>query len=261
MPRRILREPVLVFIVAGALLYAVSEFVDSRRLEPVRLTAAARAALIAEYAALSGAPPGAEEIVRLERNYVGEEILYREALALGLHLEDPGVRERLVEQMRLRIAGPLPEPPEEALVDYYASNLSQYETEPSISFEQVFFTDLPPDAVALVAVLRGGGTFDGDPSRYGNRFARYGRSMLRGLYGQAFVAALWEAPLGEWSGPIRSLHGWHFVRPAERQAAARVPWAEAREQVARDYQAAQARDAVARRVEELAERYEVLIER
>jgi len=51
------------------------------------------------------------------------------------------------------------------------------------------------------------------------------------------------------------------VRPAERLPAARLPVEEVRELVARDYLAAQSREAVDRRLAELERQYEVVIER
>lgn len=256
-----LRDPLFLFLAAGAALYAAYAVLESRRAEPVRLAAAERAALVADFEALTGRPAAADDVARLEREYIADELLFREALGEGLHLDDGAVRERLVERMRLRITGLLPEPDEEELVNYYAENARLYEAEASMSFEQVFFTELPQDAAAVAAELRAGGEVRGDTSRYGDRFPRYGTSMLRGLFGQDFVAALWQAPLGEWSGPIRSTLGWHFVKPAERLAAARLPFDAVRDQVAADYLAAEARAAVEGRVAELERRYEVVIER
>lgn len=258
---RLLRDPLFVFLAVGAVLYAAYALLESRRSEPVRLTSEARAALIADHEALTGTRPGADHIARLEREYIEEEMLFREAIADGMHLRDGGVRSRLVEQMRLRIAGLLPDPDDEQLVNHYAEHRELYTAEPSISFEQVYFSARPQDGEALAEKLRGGSPVRGESFRYGLRFPRYGRSMLRGMFGQAFVAALWEAPLGEWTGPVQSTQGWHFVRSAERLPEALLPFDAVRDQVEGDFRAAQVQQAVDRRVAELALRYEVEIER
>lgn len=258
---RILRDPLFVFLAAGAALYGAYALLEPRRSEPVRLTAGVRAGLIADYEALTGAPADAAARARLESKFVADEILFREALAQGLHLSDGAVRQRLIDRMRLGITGLQPDPDEEVLVDYYAENIGSYQSEPSISFEHVYFAALPPDAEALSARLRAGGRVPGESFRYGARFPRYGRSMLRGMFGQPFVAALWAAPIGEWSGPIRSTAGWHFVKPEERLAQARLPFDAVRSQVEQDYLAARSREAVARHLAEVRFRYEVVIER
>lgn len=258
---RIFRDPLFVFLTAGAALFGAYAILEPRRNEPVRLTAEARAALIADHEALTGTRPGADDIARLEREYVAEELLFREAIADGMHLRDGGVRSRLVEQMRLRITGLLPEPDDEQLVNHYAEHLELYKAEPSMSFEQVYFSALPEEAAALATKLRAGRPVHGDSFRYGQQFPRYGRSMLRGMFGQSFVAALWDAPLGVWTGPIQSAQGWHFVRPAERLPELLLPFDAVRDQVENDFVAAQTRQAVERRVAELALRYQVEIER
>ncbi len=258
---RMLRDPLFVFLAAGALLYAAYAVLESRRSEPVRLSADARAVLIADYEALTGKRAGADDVLRIEREYVAEELLFREALADGMHLRNVGVRAQLVELMRLHITGLLPIPDDEQLVNHYAEHLELYKSEPSISFEQVYFSARPDDARALAAKLRDGSQVSGESFRYGLEFRRYGQSMLRGMFGQSFVAALWNAPLGEWTGPIQSTHGWHFVQPAERLPEALLPFEAVRDQVASDFLAAQIQQAVDRRVEELALRYEVEIER
>ncbi|MBM4220136.1 MAG: peptidyl-prolyl cis-trans isomerase [Gammaproteobacteria bacterium] len=258
---RVVREPLFHFLAAGAALFAAYALLEARRNEPVRLAAATRAALIADFEAITGGPAGAEDVARLEREFVTDELLYRDALAAELHLSDGAVRRQLIDRMRQRITDGLREPGEEDLVNFYAENLRLYETEPAASFEQVFFAAQPPDPAALAAKLRAGSEASGDPARFGAEFPRYGISMLRGLFGPKFVTALWEAPLGEWSGPIRSIQGWHFVLPTERLAPAQLSFQAAHDQVARDYLAARAREAVDRRVAELEGRYEVVIER
>ena len=81
------------------------------------------------------------------------------------------------------------------------------------------------------------------------------------MFGQPFVDALWAAPLGEWSGPLESSQGWHYVRTTERVPAALLTFDAAREQVENDYLVALIEQAVERRVTELEQRYEVTIER
>lgn len=217
--------------------------------------------MIADFETLTGGPAGDAQVARLERDWIAEELLFREALAMGMHFDDGAVRQRLVERMRLAIAGLPPDPVAEELVNHYAENLGLYQSEPAVSFEQAYFAELPGNAEVLLGRLRGGARVPGESFRYGDRFPGYGRSMLRGIFGQPFVEALWAAPLGEWSGPVQSTAGWHFVRPTERLAAARLPFEEVRELVARDYLAAKSREAVDRRLAELERRYEVVIER
>lgn len=259
MPARLLREPMFAFLIAGAAIFAAYSLLESRRREPVRLSAETRAALASEHEALTGAPADAAVLARLEREYIAEELLFRAALAEGRHLSDGTVRARLVGQMRLEVAGLLQDPDEEQLVNYYSEHLDRYRSEPTVSFEQAYFRARPADPDALRAKLQGGGPAGEEPAPFGAQFTHYGRSMLRGLFGQQFVEALWAAPLGEWSGPVQSIEGWHFVRPAERRPGVLLPFDAVRRQIEADFMATQVQEAVDRRVAELATQYEIEI--
>jgi peptidyl-prolyl cis-trans isomerase C len=85
----------------------------------------------------------------------------------------------------------------------------------------------------------------GDPFPPGLAFDHYGRSILRSMFGQPFVDSLWAASPGQWSGPLESLHGWHFVRPTEKVAGTLLPFDAVRDQVEGDYYA----DAIERAVQ------------
>jgi len=258
---RVIRDPLFVFVVAGVVLFAAYAALQSRGAEPVRLSATTRAALIADFETLTGRPAVAGDIARIEREYVTDELLFRDAIDSGLHLTDGEVRRLLVEKMRLRVTGLLPDPTDEQLVDHYAENLDRYRSEPAVSFEQVYFRSRPPDAAKVLAQLQGGEAIEGEPFPQGRSFPRYGRSILRGMFGQSFVDALWSAPLGGWSGPLESPQGWHYVRPTERLPQSLLAFDEVRSQVENDYLVAQIQQAVDRRVAELEQRYEVILER
>ncbi len=81
------------------------------------------------------------------------------------------------------------------------------------------------------------------------------------MFGQPFVDALWAAPVGEWSGPIESSQGWHYVRITERLPETLLSFDVVRDQVENDHLVAVIRQAVERRVAELEQRHDVTIER
>jgi len=242
-------------------LFGLFEFVAGDDAEPVQLTAATRAALLRDFEAVAGRKAGPEDVARLEHDYIADELLFRDAIANGLHLADGMVRGRLVEVMRLRAAGALPDPTPEELVNYYSAHLERYSSEPAASFEQVYFSALPAEPAATLASLQAGRRVAGEPFPQGGRFPRYGQSMLRGLFGQSFVETLWIAPLGQWSGPIQSTQGWHYVLVTERLPPVLLPFQDVQEQVETDFLAAAIQHAVDRRVAELEQKYEVRVER
>ena len=261
MLRRIVGDPLFAFLVAGLALFALYELASGDDAGPVQLTAGTRAALLRDFEAVAGRKAGAEDLARIEHDYIADELLFRDAIANGLHLTDGMVRGRLVEVMRLRAAGELPDPTPEELVNYYSEHLDRYRSEPAASFEHIYFAGPPADPAGTLIALQAGRPVAGEPFPQGERFPRYGQSMLRGLLGQPFVEALWAAPIGQWTGPIQSSAGWHYVLVTERLPPVLLPFDEVREQIETDFLAAAIQDAVDRRVAELEQRYEVRVER
>jgi hypothetical protein len=100
--RRILREPLLHFLLLGALLFwlygalnggapgAPGEIVvDRARVE----------SLAAQFQRTWQRPPAAEEMQGMIDAWVREEVLYREGMALRLDRDDPVVRRRVAQKL------------------------------------------------------------------------------------------------------------------------------------------------------------------
>jgi PPIC-type PPIASE domain len=259
MRARLLHEPLFAFLVAGLALFLLYSWL--RQPDAVVLDKGTRDALLAEFETLTGRKPAPSDIERIEREYVADELLFRAALDAGLHLQDTTVRRALIEEMRQRATGVLPDATVDDLLDYYSDHLERYHSEPTASFEHVYFVEAPVDAGAVLAQLNRGSTIAGDAFRYGRTFEHYGRSMLRGMFGEPFVAAVWAAAPRQWIGPLESPHGWHFVRVSGRQTATLRPFAEVSNQVENDWIASQIQAAVDRKVAELRRDQRITIER
>jgi PPIC-type PPIASE domain len=258
---RIVREPLFIFAIIGGALFLAYAATRSHESEPVILQAQARAGLIAGFETRNGRKATADDIARIERDYVTDELLFREALENGLHRSNPSIRGRLVEEMRIRITGPLPDPTDEQLVNHYSDNLDRYRSEPTVTFRQVYFAQRPADSAAILTQLQHGQPVTGEPFRHGLEFPRYGHSMVRGMFGQPIVEALAVAPLGQWIGPLESPYGWHYLQASERLPAALLPFDAVRQQVENDFLVALIDAAVERHVDGLRQRHAVQIER
>jgi len=260
-PVRMLREPLLAFAVIGGLLFLAQRARQPDDAESIVLPATARAALIADFEAATGRTATTADITRIEQEFIMDEVLFREALAEGLHLADSSVRARLVEETRRRITGPLPEATVEQLVNHYSEHLDLYQSEPGATFRHVYFSDPPADPRGLLEQLRAGKAVAGEPFGRGVEFSGYGESMLRGLFGRSFTAALWQAPPGEWTGPLQSQYGWHYVLVSERLPPALLPFDAVRQQVENDLAVDTIAAAVGQHVQQSLPRYRVEVER
>ena len=100
----------------------------------------------------------------------------------------------------------------------------------------------------------------GDPSLFEHAFPDDNVEALAAIFGEGFVEELAGVVIGEWSGPIRSTFGVHFVHIERRTLAEAPDLEEVQAAVARDWAFAQRETASGRYRDELLARYQVEIE-
>jgi hypothetical protein len=106
--KRVLHEPLLHFLLIGAAIFAVHAWLErgaATGRDAIVVTRGRIDSLAARFTAEHGRPPDAAERDALVDGYVREEILCREALALGLDQEDAVIRDRLRQKMEFVAAG------------------------------------------------------------------------------------------------------------------------------------------------------------
>lgn len=232
------REPLVHFLALGALLYVGLTWggtpVDpSSRVITVDGPRKAQLALAFEQV-MGRAPTDAELDARIER-YVREEVLYREALRLGLDQDDAVVRQRMVAKMDMTAsaAAEIAEPDEAQLRAWFKANRARYAGERTTSFEQRLFTDEQAARAALA---------DPGPARVSSLPGAMAQAPLREVearFGQQFAAGLADVPAdGKWHGPIPSGFGWHILRVTAR-ASAEPDFEALRPRIANDWRSAE----------------------
>ena len=267
---RLLRDPLVHFLAIGAVLFAVSAWRGEGPPDRIVITAAQVEQARAAATALQGREPTAEEIAALVEPTVRDEIFYREALALGLDVNDDEVRTRLIEKMSYLtqdLADPQPSSDEE-LRRFYAESPATFTIPALVSFDQVFFSPgmrgatLEADAAAGLAALRSGRP----PAEVGystplrESYDDAPREQVAVLFGEELANALFNAEPGEWGGPFRSDFGLHAVRLRSRTGARLPPYEEIAARVAEEYGAQRRREANERAYREMRARYDVVIE-
>src|SRR5262249_4884420 len=153
--------------------------------------------------------------------YIDNEVLYREALELGLDRGDIIVRRRLVQKMEFLTEGldPVPEPTDTELQAYLDAHAEHYLQPDRVTLTHVFASnDRHGAATATLAEqwgeqLRAGAdpATLGDPFLRGRELAAVSERDLAGILGNAFAAHVMQLPVGTWSAPIASSYGLHLV--------------------------------------------------
>ena len=260
---RVLREPLVHFIVLGALIFAAfgnSITADERRI----VIDAARVQRIAgQYAQNFRRAPNAEELDALIRDDVKEEVYYREALRLGLDRDDEVVRRRMRVKMEAfgDTAEDIAAPDDATLQRWLAAHPDRFAGEATYAFDQRYLGTDSAGALAALSELRAGRDFAGAAIPLPARFEAIGAGEAAELFGDEFAAALDRVPLGEWSGPVGSGLGQHLVRVRERHPAAPPSLTTIRQTVENDWRAAMARARTERAYRALLKRYDVVIEK
>jgi hypothetical protein len=215
------------------------------------------------------------ELDELVNAYVDEEILYREALGLGLEKSDNIIRQRMVQKMNFLLADTAATeavPDEAALEAYFEANIDAYAIAPSLTFTHVFFDstrhgDEGARAAAEAAKheLNTAGAGFNDAPGYGDRFPYLRNYVERTTdfvashFGTAFAdrIARLEPSASEWQGPLPSVFGQHLVLLTERTER-RVPTLDdVRDAVERDYTEAQSRAVLERWIASIRDLYHV----
>ncbi len=271
--RRLLREPLLHFLVGGALLFMLYAIVvDEPEFAPDRIVIDENrvASLAATFQRTWLRPPTRGELDGLVRDFVDEEILYREGLALGLDRDDLVIRRRLRQKMEF-LHTDLAEqekPAEAELAAFLSANRERFQEPARLSFRHVFVS---PDAGSsaarhraneLLRKLRAGGSeslVEGDPTLLPRTMVKASERDVASVFGAGFAGDVLALAGNDWTGPVASSYGLHLVRVDERVPARMPELEQIRRQVEREYETAQRAEANQRFLQELRERYQVEI--
>jgi peptidyl-prolyl cis-trans isomerase C len=226
---RLLREPLLHFMVLGAALFAGYAVLKpgggGASSHEIALTFDELAQLERLFEAQWQRPPTPEEFSAMVENKVRQEVLYREALAMGLDKNDEIVRRRMAQKMQFLAedVATAHEPSGEELRAWYAKHSDKFALPSRVGFRHLYFSpDLRgararDDAVRALAELAGQpedtplAASLADPFMFQDYYADRTSEALAKDFGPQFAVAIPKLTPGSWQGPIESGYGWHLV--------------------------------------------------
>jgi peptidyl-prolyl cis-trans isomerase C len=228
--RRWLREPLLHFLLLGTLL-----FLGHRVLNPgpeagtqstrIELTDDDLRQMTVAWLAQGRPAPTPEQMQSLVEARIREEILYREALALGLDRNDTIVKRQLARKMEFLAedVSVIGEPKPEELSVWFAKNAQRFALSPRASFRHLYFSGDRRGQRAREEAARAVHTLVGKPGEWPGAAKLADRFMFQDFYpdrsfeqlakdfGPGFAQALFQLTPGSWQGPIESGYGWHVI--------------------------------------------------
>ena len=228
--RRLLREPLLHFLLLGAALFGFYHFTSrspggAPPSREIRLTLDDLTQLELYFQSQWRRPPTAEELSRLVEHRIQEEVLYREALAMGLEKDDTIVRRRMAQKMEFLAedVGAAREPTGDELRAWFEKHRERFALPARVSFRHLYFSSdrrgarARGDAAAALAKLAGQpqdakqAASLADPFMFQDYYGDRSSEQLAKDFGPRFALAVVKLAPGSWQGPIESGYGWHLV--------------------------------------------------
>lgn len=276
MIKSFLREPLLHFLVLAGMLFVVwsirnPEATPTEPPKPTIVVSEARIdSLIDIFAKVRQRPPTGQELRGLIDDYLQEEILYREALAMRLDEDDAIVRRRLRQKMELFIEDitSAAQPSEKQLEEFLQANADQFRVDRKIAFRQVYLDPekhsgtFEQDVAELKSKLKA----ESDPHEYGDSFLLPSvfelspLSQFTQMFGEEFGAQVFALNTGQWQGPVPSSYGAHLVFVVEKKEGRLPPLEEIRSMVELEWFARKRTNAKLEFYQRLRENFQIVIE-
>ena len=156
-----LREPLLHFVVLGALLFALDHWRAGREADPRSIVVGTEVDIEARqlFKASRGREPGAEELAALRQVWLDNEVLYREGLALQVDKGDKSIRERVIFKALSVVDAnvKLPAFDDALLRAWFEKNRSKYDAPARFDFQEAVLDGEPSEAAVrsfVTALIR-----------------------------------------------------------------------------------------------------------
>jgi len=217
--------------------------------------------------------PTAAELEGLIQDAIQEEILYREALALGLDRDDSIVRRRLRQKMEFlsEEVSAQAQPSDQQLKDFLSARPDSFQGEIRLSFSHIYLDPGRPgrsqrEAESLLKKLNGdsrgidAATLS-DPIALPFAYTDLSASEMEKQFGPSFADRLIKIEPGSWQGPVTSGFGQHLVKVSERKDGKAQEFSEIKDALKREWLAAQRSEFKTKLIQRLSENYSIQVER
>jgi len=271
MLKKWLREPLLHFLLIGAALFLLYGIQNDGLVDDgnrIVINQADFNRLSALWEKKWQRLPTRDELDGMIKAQIREEVLYREALTMGLDQNDSIVRRRLAQKVEFifsDIASQV-QPSDVELSDYLAANSERFEIPARISFRQIYLNrDSRGDPKNLLAeLMQPDSTVDpfaaGDPFMFGQQHDNLTEQAVARLFGKNFSGKLFKLPVGGWQKPVQSGYGLHLVQINDRTASSLPELSDVRNKVLNEWMSQQRRTMNEAFYESLLTRYEIVVE-
>ncbi|HAK53277.1 MAG TPA: hypothetical protein DCM54_15450 [Gammaproteobacteria bacterium] len=288
MLQKALREPLVHFLFAGSLLFVLFDLlpqkesedasvivVGNEQLLPLVMSRNPRLGLESANQYLQSLDEAQRE--RLTEDFVREEVLYRQAIALGLDENNYNARKRLIAQLEYINQGFIYdslELSEAELVEHHKKNQDRYFVPPQVTFTHVYFSIDRRKASAgeqandeLIHLNKVSLPFHlaasrGDHFLYHRNYVNKNEPEVASHFGDSFATEVFavDQAQDDWIGPFRSEYGFHLLLLTSVKEGYFPPLDEVRARIVDDVTQRRVREELDRIYQDIRGTYEVQIE-
>ncbi len=237
-----IREPLLHFLLLGALTFGFYQLVPSTNTSTTLLVSEHRIQMLADvFQATWHRPPSSGELNKLIDNYILEELYYREAVNLGLDQDDSVIRRRLQQKMEFisKDLSSIIDASDAELEKFLAKNSDKYRGQSSFSFKQIYIDptkhkqpyQLAQRWLTDIEAIEP----DGDTTMLPQVMTLKSQREINNIFGGELAAYVANAKSKIWSGPIASSFGLHLIYVTKIKSAVTPSLDLVRKKVSRDW--------------------------
>ena len=228
--KRWLREPLLHFLLIGIAGFAVYSYMHRGRggfesSRQITLSVDELRQINTVFESQWHRQPTAAEFQAMVEDKVREEVLYREALAMGLDKDDTIVKRRMAQKMQFLAedVAAAHEPTTAELKAWFDNNSNKFALPSRYSFRHLYFSpdkrgkNAQDDAGKALSKIAGQPEDSkraislADPFMFQDYYGDRTPEALAKEFGPQFAVAFEKVKPGSWQGPIESGYGWHLV--------------------------------------------------
>ena len=228
--KRWLREPLQHFLLLGLVLFSAYAYMQRGRggvesSKQIAITLDELRQMDMYFESQWHRQPTPAEFQAMVEDRVREEVLYREALAMGLDKDDIIVKRRMAQKMQFLAedVAAAHEPSTAELKAWFEKNSNKFALPSRYSFRHLYFSpdkrgkNTQDDAAKALTKIAGQPEDSrlaislADPFMFQDYYGDRTPEALAKEFGPQFVVALEKLKPGSWQGPIESGYGWHLV--------------------------------------------------
>jgi peptidyl-prolyl cis-trans isomerase C len=225
-----LREPLLHFLLLGLALFAGYSYMQRGRggveqSRQIALSLDDLRQMDVYFESQWHRQPTPAEFQAMVEDKIREEVLYREALAMGLDKDDTIVKRRMAQKMQFLAedVATAHEPSTDELKAWFDKNKDKFALPSRYSFRHLYFSPdrrgktAQQDAVNALAKIAGQAEDSklaaslGDSFMFQDYYGDRAPGAIAKEFGPPFAVAVEKLKPGSWQGPIESGYGWHLV--------------------------------------------------